>query len=108
MILILGGAFAGKLTWAVREYGLRQTDLCDLRRGFVPGKRCYYHLEDAEPCPAFPRDAIVIGREIGCGVVPMDAALRLRRETYGRTLQALARQSERVFRIFCGIGEALK
>lgn len=42
MKLIIGGAYQGKLTWAVEQFGLTPDMLCDLARGFQPGKRCYY------------------------------------------------------------------
>ena len=45
MKLIIGGAYQGKLTWAVEQFGLAPDTLCDLAQGFQPGKRCYYHLE---------------------------------------------------------------
>lgn len=113
MQLILGGAYQGKLTWARARFGLRDEDLCDLASGFVPGKRCYYHLEEltrnAVPSPDdFPPDAILISSEIGCGIVPMDAAERAWRERHGALLQQLARRAETVTRIFCGLPEQLK
>ena len=82
MKLIIGGAYQGKLTWAVEQFGLAPDTLCDLAQGFQPGKRCYYHLEAftrAEESAApelFPEDAVIISREVGSGVVPMDAAER--------------------------------
>ena len=112
MILILGGAWQGKLTWAVREYDLKEDELCDLADGFVPGKRCYYHLEaltfSGRPIPVFPEDAIVIAREVGNGVVPMKKKDRLHRELHGAALQELAARAEHVMRIFCGLAEVLK
>ena len=46
MELVIGGAFQGKLTWALRHYGLTMADVCDLAAGDpVPGKKCYWHLE---------------------------------------------------------------
>ena len=111
MVLIIGGACQGKLTWAIREYGLTEEDLCDLALGFVPGKRCYYHLEAATrrgAVPEFPKDAVVISREIGSGVVPMDPERRAWRERHGIALRQLADASDRVVRVFCGIGEVLK
>ena len=45
MELVIGGAFQGKLTWALRHYGLTMADVCDLAEGDpVPGKKCYWHL----------------------------------------------------------------
>ena len=75
MKLIIGGAYQGKLTWAVEQFGLAPDMLCDLAQGFQPGKRCYYHLEAftrAEESAApelFPEDAVIISREVGSGVV---------------------------------------
>ena len=53
-------------------------------------------------------DAFVISREIGSGVVPLDAAERRWREVHGAVLQGLAARAEHVSRIFCGLEERLK
>ena len=111
MILVIGGAYQGKLTWAKAQFALRDEDCCDLAEGFVDGRRCYYHLEGATrrgETPPFPEDAVVIAREVGCGVVPMDANERVWRERYGAALQALAKGADCVYRVFCGIGERMK
>lgn len=112
MVLIIGGAWQGKLSWAVDNYDLAASDLCDLAEGFVPDRRCYYHLEVLtrrnEEWPAFPTDAIIISREVGCGVVPMEAAARAWRERHGAALQTLATNADHVVRIFCGLSEVLK
>ena len=54
------------------------------------------------------RDAFVISREVGSGVVPLDAAERRWREVHGAVLQGLAARAEHVSRIFCGLEERLK
>ena len=115
MKLIIGGAYQGKLTWAVEQFGLTPDALCDLACGFQPGKRCYYHLEaltraaDVPISPElFPADAVVISREVGSGVVPMDASERAWRERHGALLRQLACRSETVIRIFCGLPQQLK
>lgn len=116
MELVLGGAWQGKLTWTAKTYGLESEDLCDLALcDPVPGKRCYYHLEaltrrHADCSRFFPcfQNAIVIAREIGSGVVPLDAEMRAWRERHGSFLQKLAQESAHVTRIFCGLPEVLK
>ena len=114
MKLIIGGAYQGKLTWAVEQFGLAPDMLCNLAQGFQPGKRCYYHLEaltrtgGAVSPDRFPEDAIVISREVGSGVVPMDAETREWREAVGRMNAALAAQADTVTRIFCGLPLELK
>ena len=45
---------------------------------------------------------------IGSGIVPMDAEERAWRERHGSLLKTLAAKSDRVVRVFCGIGEDLK
>ena len=111
MVLIIGGAWQGKLSWAIKEYGLQPEEIWDLEQGYCTGYRCYTHLEaltrrgDTAP---FPPDAIVIAREIGGGVVPLNADERLWRERHGALVQALAAQAQRVVRIFCGLPEVLK
>lgn len=116
MILIIGGAFQGKCAYAVKTYDLRPEDICDLaREDPVPGRRCYLHLEalsrretDLERYLPLFEEAIVVSREVGGGIVPMDAAERAWREAHGTFLQTLARRSRRVVRILCGLEEILK
>ena len=54
------------------------------------------------------QEAFVISREVGSGVVPLDAAERRWREVHGAVLQGLAARAEHVSRIFCGLEERLK
>ena len=51
---------------------------------------------------------VLITREIGCGVVPMDETEVILRELYGRFQVELAKRAERVFRVFCGIEYRIK
>lgn len=115
MELIIGGAFQGKLEYAVKRYGLTDEDVCDLALGVpVPGKRCYRHLEalsrreDVTPYLPLFRDAVVITREVNGGIVPMDGQERAWRERYGLQLQQLAKKATHVTRVFCGLAEELK
>lgn len=116
MQLVIGGAWQGKLRWAMREYGFSATEVCDLAAEDPrPDCRCYLHLEELTRRDAAPErwlpyfeNGVVISREIGCGVVPMDAAQRQWRERHGALLQLLAQRAERVTRVFCGLTEELK
>ena len=116
MELVIGGAFQGKLTWALAHYGLTMADVCDLAVGDpVPGKRCYCHLEAltrrcgdaARYLPLFA-DAVVVTREVGGGIVPMDGEERAWREAHGTLVQQLAREAKHVTRVLCGLTEELK
>ncbi len=120
MKLILGGAYQGKATWAASAFGLAQTEFGDFP---AAGKWGQCHLERfsracvesgkdpvAEMAILEPmwRSCVLISREIGCGVVPLDAKERLWREAHGRLLRYLAVEAESVVRIFCGLPEVLK
>ena len=116
MVLILGGAYQGKLTYAAKRYSLTKADIFDLSDG-GPDRPypCFTHLEaltKREPNPEkfLPlfRDSILISREIGSGIVPMDPEERAWRERHGRLLRQLAEQAGHVYRIFCGLTEELK
>ena len=56
--------------------------------------------------PVLPE--VVISREIGSGVVPMDPRERAWRELHGQVLRFLAERAKGVTRIFCGLPEVLK
>ena len=107
MDLIIGGAYQGKCTFAA--------DICDLATDAPAPARCYVHLEAltrrgeaAEALPLLLAAEAVISREIGSGVVPLDAGERAWRERHGRLLRQLAEQAGHVYRIFCGLTEELK
>lgn len=51
---------------------------------------------------------IIICDEVGNGVIPMSASEERYRETVGRCCIIIAEKSDRVVRIFCGIGQVIK
>lgn len=53
-------------------------------------------------------DKIIIGDEIGCGIVPLEPEEREYREIYGRMMCRIAQQAESVTRIICGIYQVIK
>ena len=124
MDFIIGGAYQGKLTWAMAQYPLKPEQLLDLGRSEPRPAPCWYHLESLtwrQACaggsakallerlhPLLPGTMAIISREIGSGVVPMTPEERNWRELHGQVLQALANRADRVFRIFCGLPEVLK
>ena len=115
MDLIIGGAYQGKCTFAAEKYGLAAEDICDLSISAPVPARCYLHLEAltrrgeaAESLPLLLAAEVVVAREIGSGVVPIDAGERAWRERHGRLLRQLAEQAGHVYRIFCGLTEELK
>ena len=77
--------------------------------------KCYCHLEalsrreaDMERYLPLFENAVVVCREVGGGIVPMDGAERAWRERHGTFMQELARRADHVTRVFCGLTEGLK
>lgn len=116
MTLIIGGAGQGKLPFALRLTGLTPASVTDDPRRpqpIVTGLAQWLRSE-TDPWPALDAlletypDACLLCDEVGCGVVPMDAADRLWRERVGRTCCTLAERADRVVRLHCGISTTIK
>ena len=126
MIFIFGGAYQGKLAYALGRFNLTQDDvfICDGDDDCLPGNRkIIYEIDkwilallkkDIDVEQALRRfidnnkDAIVICNDISCGVVPVDPLLRKWREAAGRALAALSREADEVVRMFCAIPTRIK
>lgn len=125
MRLITGGAYQGKLEYAVQRYkivnkvvdagscqweDLLKASLADhfhlwIRKVLKDGGK----LEDMlNRLLAENPDIIIIVDELGCGIVPMDAFDRNYREITGRICCRLAGEAQEVHRVICGIGTVIK
>lgn len=120
MILIIGGAYQGKLEFVKREYALDAEDIFFCKDNTIDfGKKCIYALEnftrsEIEPLDFFKRNhdkwqnSIIVCRDIFCGIVPLDAEDRAWRRRTGELTQFLAEEAEHIGRIFCGLEQKLK
>lgn len=126
MVLIFGGAYQGKLEYALKTYGLTEKDVyhCDMETMVINfDKKVINSLErfilacikedvSAGECLEENidklRDKIIICDDISQGVVPMDKTERAWREMTGRCMTYLGGEAEEVIRVFCGIGSRVK
>lgn len=126
MILLIGGAYQGKLEYAKENFHLSENDIytCTEDCAMIDfSKRCINHLEEFtlscvrnQICSVeyFQKhreewaDHILICQDIFCGVVPLGAEMRAWRNETGHLCQYLSREAERVSRIFCGLEQRLK
>ena len=120
MILIIGGAWQGKLEFAKATFGITDADIFTCTDGEIDfSKRCVYEVEEFtlhHPDPigyfeehrALWQDSVVILRDIFCGVVPCSPEERAWRQKTGRLAQYLGREADRVSRVFCGLEQRLK
>ncbi len=125
MVLIIGGAYQGKLDFAKRQYGVSDAQVftCTEENGIAFGARCIDKLEEftlwcvrngQDATEIFKanraewKDSILICQDIFCGVVPMGADMRAWREMTGRLCAFLSEEAQSVSRIFCGLEQKLK
>lgn len=120
MILIIGGAYQGKLEYAMNTFHLTEGDIFTCRDGEIDfSRRCIDRIQEftrtnPDPIRFFSEhraawtDSILICQDIFCGVVPMGAENRVWRQNTGRLCQYLAGQADQVIRIFCGLEQRLK
>ena len=120
MILIIGGAYQGKLDFAREAFGIADEDVFICGSGEIDfSRRCIYKIEEftyghPDPIGYFRahreqwQDSVLILQDIFSGVVPMGAENRAWRQKTGRLAQYLSREAAQVSRIFCGLEQRLK
>lgn len=121
MILIIGGAYNGKLDFVKETFNVEDKDIffcnegnIDFSKNVICGlhKFIYYNRESAfniinENLEAL-KDKIIICDEISSGIVPLKKEERQWRELTGKVLQLLSKNSNSVYRIFCGLPMVIK
>ena len=124
MELIIGGAYQGKLEYAMETLGVTAHYECTLDSrsvDFTIG--CITHLEryalnclragkspveELKACENEWQNCILIADDISQGVVPIDAEMRAWREETGRMLNYLSGRAVHVHRVFLGLGQVIK
>lgn len=107
MILITGPMFSGKKEYACRMLGCSAEELG--RYAVWDVQELAAACEDPEAlAEKLAEHPVVITTEVGCGVVPVDAAQRRYREAAGRLACLLSKRADRVIRICCGLPQVLK
>ena len=124
MILVIGGAYQGKLDYVLENHKGKSVFQCsvenpelDLSADIINalhlmalaqircGRDTLGYLREILPKL---KDKIIISDDITCGVVPIDSEPRQWRETMGRGLALLSNNADEVIRVFCGIGSRIK
>lgn len=130
MKMIFGGAYQGKLEYALKKYNISEDDVfycssempeMDLSKRIIYGLENFsWACENKDDSPEkilmdiissnedIASDIIFISEDISCGLVPMDKTERSWRENHGRMMIALANKCTSVERIFCGIPMKIK
>ena len=113
MILVLGGVGAGKKEY-VRSLGYADADFTsdpNDRKPVFAGLDAYIRENPADPeelLRALVKKDVVICAEVGSGVIPLERAERVYRETVGRLCVRLAQEASAVVRVVAGISVVIK
>lgn len=120
MVLIIGGAWQGKLDYAKETFDLTDRDVAICSSESIDfSKRCIYKIEEftynhPDPVGYFQEhrkeweNSILILQDIFCGVVPMGEENRIWRQKTGKLSQYLSKEASQVCRIFCGLEQRVK
>ena len=129
MKLIIGGAWQGKLTYALKAANIETKDSETVAEGatdsFQAALECRiihnFHeyvrrlLQEEKDPDQLIRDIVehnpdvfITMNELGCGIVPEDPFDRRWRESAGRAAVKLAKHSSEVYRMVCGIPARIK
>ena len=108
MIFVTGPMFSGKRAYIKSVLNLSDEEFAE---------RAVWNVEELVSEKAVTLEAladelaskeIVIADEIGCGLVPLDASEREKRERAGRLACMLAERADTVIRVVCGCPQILK
>ncbi len=117
MIFIIGGKSQGKSQWA-ETFETRVVD--DLERkiwNWIQENLKYIEenkeieqriYERIEQLIALEKDSVIVCREVGCGIVPVEKTEALWREITGRSACMIAKAATEVYKVQAGIPEKIK
>ena len=125
MVLIFGGAYQGKVEFALEKFDLSEKDVFNCTDSEDIDYTCKVinnldrrilgwvreeteGRDELDEVIEILRDKIIIVNDISQGVVPMEKELRAWREMVGRTMLYLSKEADEVYRVFCGIGQQIK
>ena len=126
MVLIIGGAYQGKLEFAKNEFNIPEKDVfsCASEIDFIDFNKSIINRLDLFVLAMIKKqkdpvlyikdnlqqfnEKIIICDDISCGVVPIEYENRILREKVGHCLAIISKKSDRVVRLFCGIPMDLK
>lgn len=126
MILVIGGAYQGKLEYVKERFHIQSEDIfdgeLDSYESIINKKAILnFHLlmkryllndingfDEVNKILEMNPNIIIITDEIGYGIVPLDPFERRYREETGRVCCYLAKESQEVIRVLCGIATKIK
>lgn len=126
MVLVIGGAYQGKLDYVKQKFDIQDNDIyfCtdeNIQIDFDKKVICGIHKfvlamikNNKQPILYIQqnidkfKNKIIICDDISCGIVPIDCEKRMLREQIGHCLSIFSKNSNKVVRLFCGIPTELK
>lgn len=126
MVIVIGGAYQGKLDYVKQEFFLSENDIFFCKENLPTldfSKKVLYCIDkfvlacienDIDPLNYIfdniekLEDKIIVCNDISCGIVPIKYNERLLRDFTGKIMAYLNKKSDKVVRLFCGIPMNIK
>lgn len=116
MILVVGGAYQGKMEYVKNHYpedyllvpNYHLEIKKQLEEGQDPMEEAKRYVLGSSLMESEKREIIIVCDEVGSGVVPMEAFERQYREMTGRVCCYFAQEAKEVVRVIAGIGTKIK
>lgn len=128
MILVVGGSYQEKLKFVIDKFSINENEIVDCNNVDLLNLKdlrnykvidnfenfIYEELKnDRNPEKDFSElslndDMIIICDDLACGVVPIDKFYRDMRETTGRLLCSISKNSNEVYNVLYGVGKKVK
>lgn len=128
MILIFGGAYNGKLSFAKEKFNIKEDKIftvndelnsldIDYSKDVINEFHKFIYKLSLKGIDATEyiinnkelfKDKIIICDDISQGIVPLKREDRIWRENTGKCLQYISENSKNVYRVFCGIATEIK
>ncbi len=109
MILVVGGAFQGKVDFVINELKIEENKI--FRDFHLKMKSIINDNKSVDEFINYIFNSgfdVIISDEIGSGIVPIDKGERIWREEVGRALCEIVKKCDEVWRVQIGIGTRIK
>lgn len=128
MILVFGGAYNGKLNFVKEKFNISNEDIftvnddlkdfnIDFSKKVINNFHKFTYKLSLDNIDALEyiiknlglfKNKIIVCDDISQGIVPLKKEDRFWRENTGRCLQYISKNSEAIYRVFCGIPTVIK
>lgn len=105
MIFVIGGSYQGKTEFA---NSLQLPVIDDLELQILQWRNEQVDMDAKIATLLQQENCVIVCREVGCGVIPIEKEERIYRELVGRTACKVAKRAKEVYKVEAGIALKIK